>query len=64
MLSPILYRLCDKRREFVLHHDRLKVCRDADMALWLVRRRRLLMEEAEEAAQENEGMQQEGDELN
>jgi hypothetical protein len=36
---PPLYRIQDKKKEYVVHHDRLKRCHDRHIPLWL---RRLL----------------------
>ena len=35
VLSPVLFRVCDRRKSYVLHHDRLKPCEDRDIPLWL-----------------------------
>ena len=35
VLSPILFRVCDRKKSYVLHHDRLKPCEDRDIPLWL-----------------------------
>ena len=39
VLSSILYRVKDRKRESVIHHDRLKLCEDRDIPLWLRRMR-------------------------
>ena len=31
VLSPVLFRVCDRKKSYVLHHDRLKPCKDRDI---------------------------------
>ncbi len=38
-LSPILYRIKNRKKETVVHHDRLKLCEDRDVPGWLKRMR-------------------------
>ena len=38
VISPILFEVTDKRKSFVLHHDRLKPCEDCSVPLWLRRK--------------------------
>ena len=38
-----LYKLESNKKSFVVHHDRLKLCRDVDLPLWLKRRRHFLL---------------------
>ena len=35
VISPVLYRVKDCHREFVLHHDRLKLCQDRVIPMWV-----------------------------
>jgi hypothetical protein len=42
VLSPVLYRLRDRKRSQVLHHDRIKPCRDRQVPMWLRRLRHQL----------------------
>ena len=35
VLSPVLYKVRDRRKEHVLHHDKLKLCEDRCIPLWL-----------------------------
>ena len=35
VISPVLYRLKDRCHEFVLHHDRLKLCQDQVIPMWV-----------------------------
>jgi hypothetical protein len=46
VLSPVLYCLRCRRKEFVLHHDRLKRCKDRIVPVWLRRLRKALQEGA------------------
>ena len=39
VISNILYKISGQKRSFVVHHDRLKLCRDRALPFWLVRRR-------------------------
>ena len=34
VLSPVLYKVKDRHREHVLHHDRLKLCEDHVVPMW------------------------------
>jgi hypothetical protein len=34
VISPVLLKIRDKRGEYVIHHDRLKLCRDRTIPLW------------------------------
>jgi transposase InsO family protein len=43
VISDVLYRLKDRRREFVVHHDRLILCQDRFIPLWLRRLRHQFM---------------------
>ena len=42
VISPILFEVTDKRKSFVLHHDKLKPCEDHSVPLWLKYRRSML----------------------
>ena len=35
VINPALYRVRDRKREYVLHHDLLKCCEDRVIPLWL-----------------------------
>lgn len=39
VLSPVLFRVQDRRKERVVHHDRLKLCRDREVPVWMRRLR-------------------------
>ena len=43
VISPILFRVADRKKTYVLHHDRLKPCLDRDIPLWLRRKRNQLL---------------------
>ena len=44
VLSPYLYRVEDRKRRMVLHHDKLKRCEDRTIPLWLRRKRHALFQ--------------------
>ena len=44
VVSPVLFRIADRKKTYVLHHDRLKPCLDQDVPLWLRRKRRSLLQ--------------------
>ena len=44
VISPILFKVSDKKKTYVLHHDRLKPCEDRDVPLWLRRKRSNLLD--------------------
>ena len=35
VLSPILFKVKDRKREYILHHDKLKACTDRVVPMWL-----------------------------
>ena len=39
VLSPYLYRVRDRKKTLVLHHDRLKICEERAVPFWVRRRR-------------------------
>ena len=39
VISPILYRLCSRKKSFVVHHDRMRACKDRNVPLWITRKR-------------------------
>ena len=39
IMSPILYRIEDRKRPSVIHHDRLRICKDRAIPLWMQRKR-------------------------
>ena len=42
-ISSILFRVTNRKKSFVLHHDRLKPCEDREIPLWLKRKRNALL---------------------
>ena len=44
VLSPILFRIEDKKRSFVVHHDKLKICNDRTFPLWIRRKRQQVLD--------------------
>ncbi len=64
VLSPVLYRLRDRRRESVVHHDRLTLCEDRIIPLWMRRlRNQVLGEEFVQLAEDEEEEDMELDSL-
>ena len=55
VISPILFRVADRKKTYVLHHDRLKLCEDRDIPLWLRRKRNKLLGNPEEIDAEKSG---------
>ena len=54
VISPILFEVADKRKSFVLHHDRLKPCEDRSIPLWLRRKRNKISNDLDQEDPENE----------
>ena len=44
VLSSVLYRVKDRKRECVLHHDRLKMCEDRYLPMWIQRLRHNILQ--------------------
>ncbi len=44
VLSPVLFRVQERRRCCVIHHDKLKLCRDRSIPFWLRRKRHELLQ--------------------
>ena len=44
VISPILLKIADRKKTYILHHDRLKPCLDRDIPLWLRRKRSNLLQ--------------------
>ena len=42
VFSPALYRVASQKRNYVVHHDRMKICLDRALPFWLTRRRQNL----------------------
>ena len=45
---PVLYRIKDRKSESWIHHDRLKLCEDRELPIWVKRQRNELMSETVE----------------
>ena len=43
VISPVLYRVSGRKRDQVIHHDRLKPCPDREIPLWIRRKRHVLL---------------------
>ena len=39
VISSVLYRIANRKRSMVAHHDSLKLCSDRDLPIWLMRKR-------------------------
>lgn len=52
VLSSTLYRVRDQRRNFVIHHDRMKICKDRTVPMWARRRRSELLSALDEESTE------------
>ena len=44
VLSPLLFKIKNRKREVVMHHDRIKPCLDRNLPLWLRRMRHEILE--------------------
>ena len=44
VINPVLYRVRDRKREYVLHHDLLKQCEDRTIPFWLQKMHHNLMD--------------------
>ena len=56
VLSPALYRVEDRKRTWVVHHDKLLSCQDRSVPFWIrAKRHQLLFPEADKAATLEEG---------
>jgi hypothetical protein len=44
VLNPVLYKVKDRKKEYILHHDRLKLCEDRNVPLWLRKMRHNLLD--------------------
>ena len=46
VLTSVLYRIEGRRRTKVVHHDRIRVCNDRKVPLWIRRRRNAFLSDA------------------
>jgi hypothetical protein len=44
ILSPILFRIAGRKKTMVVHHDRMKICKDRVIPLWVRQRRHRILE--------------------
>ena len=44
VINPVLFRVRDRKKEYVLHHDRLKPCADRVVPLWMHRMRHNMLD--------------------
>ena len=52
-ISPLLYRITGRKRVSVVHHDRIRQCKDRDIPLWVQQKRsQLLTDDSENQAGE------------
>ena len=42
VILSVLYRIANRKRSMVAHHDSLKLCSDRDLPIWLLRKRQEL----------------------
>ena len=49
VLSPVLFRVINRKKSFVLHHDRLKPCQDRELPLWVRRKWNAILNDLEQA---------------
>jgi hypothetical protein len=54
VLSPALYKVKDKKGEQVLHHDKLKLCEDRHIPMWMQRMRHQFLQLDETLAYEED----------
>ena len=47
VISPVLFRIIDRKKSYILHHDRLKPCEDRNTPLWIRRKRNSLLDKAD-----------------
>lgn len=60
-LSPVLYRIKNRRKEKLIHHHRLKICSDRDTPILLTRLRHTVMTDVTDSEQEEEDEEEDED---
>ena len=60
-ISSILFRVANRKKSFVLHHDRLKPCEDREIPLWLKRKRNALLNQLDNGEKNETDDFEEGD---
>ena len=48
VISTFLYRLAGRNREYVKHHDKLHICEDRDIPLWVKRKRQMILTDGDQ----------------
>jgi len=64
VLSPVLFKIQDRRGESVIHHDRLKMCQLRNPPIWLQRLRNDILKTQPENEEGNENHRKPSDEKN
>ena len=54
VILSVLYRISNRKRSLVTHHDSLKMCNDRELPIWLRRKRHGLLGIREEGAGDSE----------
>ena len=44
VVTPVLYKVKDRRREYILHHERIKLCENRAILMWLQQLRHRIMD--------------------
>ena len=60
VIPSVLYRISNRKRALVTHHDSLKMCNDRDLPIWLRRKRHCLLGTREDDADRFETRTDEG----
>jgi len=50
VINGVLFQIEDRKRSLIVHHDRLKLCNDSELPIWLQRKRSLTEETGERQA--------------
>ena len=54
MVSTVLYQIRNKKKIFIIHHDRIKLCEDRSLPNWVARVRAILYDDCEDTVIEGE----------
>ena len=54
MINSVLFQIEDRKRSWIVHHDRLKLCNDSELSIWLQRKRSLTEETGKRQLKEPE----------
>ena len=44
VVSRFLYRIAGRKREYVKHHDKLRICKDRNIPLWVIRKQQSIID--------------------